>query len=43
MFLFLKKIMSKDKVLGESPHQHTGHHGGLSEDEMYVPVIIIEA
>ncbi len=33
----------KDKVLGESPHQHTGHHGGLSEDEMYVPVIMIES
>jgi len=32
----------QDKILGESPHQHTGHHGGLSEDEMYVPVIIIE-
>ncbi len=32
----------KDKVLGESPHYYTGHHGGVSEDEMYVPIIIIE-
>ena len=32
----------KDRVFGESPHYLTGHHGGLSEDEMYVPVIIIE-
>ena len=32
----------KDKVLGESPHQHIGHHGGLSEEEMYVPIIMIE-
>ncbi len=32
----------KDKVLGESPHYYTGHHGGVSEDEMYVPVIVIE-
>jgi len=32
----------KDRVLGENPHYYTGHHGGLSEDEIYVPVIIIE-
>jgi predicted AlkP superfamily pyrophosphatase or phosphodiesterase len=33
----------KDKVLGESPHYYTGHHGGVSADEMYVPVIVLES
>jgi len=33
----------KDKVLGESPHYFTGHHGGTSEDEMFVPVIAVES
>ena len=32
----------KDTVLGENPHHYIGHHGGLSEDEMHVPVIVIE-
>ena len=33
----------KDKILGESPHHYTGHHGGMSEDEMFVPVIAVES
>lgn len=33
----------KDWLLGEHRHVHIGAHGGVSEDEMYVPLIIVEA
>ncbi|MES9869824.1 MAG: alkaline phosphatase family protein [Sedimenticola sp.] len=29
----------KDRVLGEHPHLHLGVHGGVSEEEMYVPLV----
>ena len=33
----------KDQVLGERPYVHIGVHGGQSEQELYVPLIIVEA
>jgi hypothetical protein len=33
----------KDWVLGEERHSHIGSHGGLSEAELYVPLILAEA
>lgn len=30
----------KDQVLGEHPFSQTGVHGGLSRDELYVPLIV---
>ncbi len=36
------KYIATDSILGEKPHPYTGHHGGLSEDEMYIPLIVIE-
>lgn len=32
----------KDWVLGEHRHVHVGAHGGLSEEEMYVPLILVK-
>lgn len=33
----------KDWVLGERRHVHIGHHGGLSPDEMWVPLVVANA
>jgi hypothetical protein len=30
----------KDWVLGERRHHHVGAHGGVSEDEMFVPLVV---
>lgn len=30
----------KDWTPGESRHRHIGYHGGASEDEMTVPLIV---
>jgi hypothetical protein len=30
----------KDWVAGEPRHRHVGHHGGASEDEMLIPLIV---
>jgi hypothetical protein len=30
----------KDWVPGESRHLHIGNHGGLSEDEMNIPLVV---
>ncbi|MES9873790.1 MAG: alkaline phosphatase family protein [Candidatus Sedimenticola sp. 6PFRAG7] len=32
----------KDQVLGERPHLHLGVHGGVSSEEMYVPLVYAE-
>ena len=32
----------KDWILGEERHTHIGFHGGLSKDEIYVPLIIVQ-
>lgn len=32
----------KDKILGEKRHYHIGAHGGVSKEEMIVPLIIIK-
>lgn len=31
-----------DSIIGEKPHPYIGHHGGLSENEMFIPLILIE-
>ena len=33
----------KDWVPGESRHVHIGNHGGTSEDEMMIPLIVENA
>jgi len=33
----------KETILGESDSKHLGHHGGLSEEEMLVPLIVLKA
>jgi hypothetical protein len=33
----------KDWILGERRHLHIGHHGGLSRDEMRVPLVVARA
>ena len=30
----------KDWVPGESRHLHIGNHGGMSEDEMRIPLVV---
>ena len=30
----------KDWVAGEARHLHVGNHGGTSEDEMLIPLIL---
>jgi hypothetical protein len=32
----------KDWLPGEKRHRHIGVHGGLSEDEMRVPLVVVE-
>jgi hypothetical protein len=29
-------------ILGEKPHQHLGVHGGVSAQEMQVPLIVVD-
>ncbi len=31
-----------DRIAGEKPHRMIGQHGGLSEDEMYVPLVLAD-
>jgi hypothetical protein len=33
----------KDWVPGESRHLHIGNHGGTSEDEMHIPLVVATA
>ena len=35
------KVTIRDRVAGERPPQDIGVHGGPSEDEMYVPFIVM--
>lgn len=34
--------MIKDYVIGETDNKHIGHHGGLSKEEMLVPLVILK-
>lgn len=36
------RYVIKDWVLGERRYVHVGVHGGVSEEEMYVPLIVVE-
>lgn len=36
------RYVIKDWVLGERRYVHVGVHGGVSEEEMYVPLVIVE-
>jgi arylsulfatase A-like enzyme len=38
-----KNYQIKDWLLGESRHVHLGVHGGLSDEEMYVPLVVAHA
>jgi len=37
-----ENYIMKDLVLGEEQHIYVGNHGGMSEEEMFVPLIVIE-
>ncbi len=32
----------RDRVLGEKPKRHIGVHGGITPDEMYVPLVVVD-
>ncbi|MCP4128788.1 MAG: hypothetical protein GY753_17265, partial [Gammaproteobacteria bacterium] len=32
----------RDRVLGERPKRHIGVHGGVTPEEMYVPLIVVD-
>ena len=32
----------RDRVLGEKPKRHIGVHGGITAEEMYVPLIVVD-
>ncbi len=42
MLLMNENYVLKDHVLGEEPPDFIGYHGGLSEEEVFVPLIVIE-
>jgi hypothetical protein len=31
-----------DRLLGEREHVMVGYHGGLSDGELYVPLVVVE-
>ncbi len=37
-----KSYIMKDEVLGEERHNFIGHHSGMSKEEMFVPLVVIE-
>jgi predicted AlkP superfamily pyrophosphatase or phosphodiesterase len=41
IFIFDKAFILRDTLITEKPHLLIGNHGGLSEDEMFVPLIVI--
>ena len=42
VLLMKENYIIKDFLLGEEEHFSIGNHGGLSEDEMYVPLIRVD-
>ncbi|MFA6518690.1 MAG: alkaline phosphatase family protein [Candidatus Shapirobacteria bacterium] len=42
VLIMKKDYVIKDQVLGEIQHANIGRHGGMSHQEMFVPLIIIE-
>ena len=38
-----EEYIIKDFLMGEKEKYHIGNHGGLSSQEMYVPLIVITA
>jgi len=41
ILLMKKNYVFRDKLIGEARHELIGNHGGLSDDELFVPLIII--
>ena len=41
VFIFDQPYILKDQMLGEERSEMIGYHGGLSEEELYVPFIVI--
>ena len=41
IFLMKDNYIIKDCLIGEERHNLVGNHGGTSEDEMYVPLIVL--
>jgi hypothetical protein len=42
ILIMKENYIMKDLVLGEEQHVYVGNHGGVSEEEMFVPLIVIE-
>ena len=42
VLIMKENYIMKDLVLGEEQHIYIGNHGGVSEEEMFVPLIVIE-
>ncbi len=41
VFIFEDSYILRDTLMGEKKHDMVGYHGGLSPEEMYVPLIVI--
>lgn len=42
VLIMRKNYIMKDLVLGEEQNIFIGNHGGMSEDEMFVPLVVVE-
>lgn len=42
ILIMKENYIMKDFVFGEEQHIHIGNHGGVSKEEMFVPLIVIE-
>ena len=43
VLLMKKNYVFRDSLLGKLPRIHIGNHGGISEEEMFVPLIVVKA
>ena len=41
ILLMKDNYVLRDQLIGETRHELIGNHGGLSDDELFVPLIII--
>jgi hypothetical protein len=41
VLIMKENYVLRDSLLGESRHAHIGYHGGVSKEEMFVPLVVI--